>query len=59
MQLDQIILERGSSIGHQAVLLPKTKVGEQANIKPLSLIFVGEELPPNTKWMGSPAGNFS
>ena len=47
-------LGAGSTLGPASALLPDTVLGECASVGGRSVVLRGEELPPWTRWHGSP-----
>jgi non-ribosomal peptide synthetase-like protein len=55
MKVGRVEVGRGVTIGSFATVLYDTKVGDWAQLGPLSLVMKGEEIPANTAWAGAPA----
>ncbi|MEZ5843195.1 MAG: Pls/PosA family non-ribosomal peptide synthetase [Hyphomicrobiaceae bacterium] len=55
MKVGSIEIGRGVTIGSGATVLYDTKIGEFAQIRPMTLIMKGETIPPHTAWCGAPA----
>jgi non-ribosomal peptide synthetase-like protein len=47
-------LEKGATLGPTAVVLPDTHVGAATCVEGHSVVLRGEELPPATRWHGTP-----
>ncbi len=55
MKVGRIEIGEGVTIGSFATVLYDTKVGDFAQLNPLTLVMKGEQIPPNTTWGGAPA----
>lgn len=55
MKVGRIELGDGVTIGSFATVLYDTKVGDFAQLNPLTLVMKGEQIPANTVWGGAPA----
>lgn len=55
MKVGRIELGTGVTIGSFATVLYDSKIGDYAEIGPLSLIMKGENIPAHTRWTGAPA----
>lgn len=55
MKVGRIEIGKGVTIGTSAIILYDTKIGDYAQIKPLTVVMKGEFIPPNTAWAGAPA----
>ncbi|PPD15306.1 MAG: peptide synthetase [Methylobacterium sp.] len=55
MKVGRIEVGDGVTIGSFATVLYDTKVGDFAQLSPLTLVMKGEQIPPNTRWGGAPA----
>jgi acetyltransferase-like isoleucine patch superfamily enzyme len=47
-------LDPGATLGPTAVVLPDTHVGAATRVLGHSVVLRGEELPPGTRWHGTP-----
>jgi len=54
MQLDQVRLGRGGTLGPHSVILPAAGIGAGATVAPASLVMRGEQVPGGTRWAGNP-----
>lgn len=55
MKVGRIEVGDGVTIGSFATVLYDTKVGDFAQLNPLTLVMKGEQIPPHTRWGGAPA----
>lgn len=55
MKIGDVSIGRGVTIGPRAIILYSARVGDGASIGPLTLVLKGEDIPPGTRWIGSPA----
>ena len=55
MKVGRIWIGNDVTVGAGSTVLYDTKIGDGAIIGPLTLVMKGEELPPNSDWVGSPA----
>jgi non-ribosomal peptide synthetase-like protein len=55
MKVGRIEIGEGVTIGSFATVLYDTKVGDYAELQPLTLVMKGEQIPPHTNWAGAPA----
>ncbi len=55
MKVGRIELGRGVTVGTSTIILYDTKIGDFAQLKPLTVVMKGEFIPPNTAWAGAPA----
>jgi len=55
MKVGSIEIGRGVTIGSGSTVLYDTKIGEFAQIRPMTLIMKGETIPAHTAWCGAPA----
>jgi non-ribosomal peptide synthetase-like protein len=55
MKVGTIEIGTGATLGTGSTILYDTKIGDYAQVRPLTLIMKGEFLPPNTIWAGAPA----
>ena len=56
LSMDRVVLERGSTLGPNSVILPASTLGRHATVGPVSLVMRGEAVPPKTRWIGNPIG---
>ncbi|MFD1715048.1 Pls/PosA family non-ribosomal peptide synthetase [Amnibacterium flavum] len=56
MTTDTATLDPGSTLGPHGVILPASRVGENATVGPASLVMRGETVPVGTRWSGNPIG---
>ena len=54
MKIGPVFIGEGCSIGSRSIILYNTRIGNNTEIDPLSLVMKGESLPANTRWTGSP-----
>jgi non-ribosomal peptide synthetase-like protein len=54
MKIGPVKIGARSSIGALSIVLYDSEVGNDVEIKPLSLVMKGERLPDGTTWSGSP-----
>ncbi|MBM3608109.1 MAG: AMP-binding protein, partial [Alphaproteobacteria bacterium] len=55
MKVGRVHLGKGVTVGWGATVLYDTKVGDYAQIAPLTVVMKGENIPAQTAWAGSPA----
>jgi acetyltransferase-like isoleucine patch superfamily enzyme len=55
MKVGRIEIGRGATIGSGSTILYDSKIGDFAQIRPLTLVMKGESIPPHSIWAGSPA----
>ena len=55
MKIGAVNIGRGVTVGPRAVILYGARVGDGASLGPLTLVLKGEDIPPGTRWIGSPA----
>ena len=55
MKVGRIEIGRGATIGSGSTVLYDSKIGDFAQIRPLTLVMKGESIPPHSIWAGSPA----
>jgi non-ribosomal peptide synthetase-like protein len=55
MKVGRIEIGEGVTIGSFSTVLYDTKVGDFAQLHPLTLVMKGEQIPANTVWGGAPA----
>lgn len=55
MKVGEVRIGRGVTVGARAIILYSASVGDGASLGPLTLILKGEDIPPGTRWIGSPA----
>lgn len=56
MSMDEVIIERGGTLGPHSVILPAATIGSDATIGPASLVMRGETVPDRSRWSGNPIG---
>ena len=56
LAMDRVVLERGSTLGPNSVILPAASLGRHATVGPVSLVMRGESVPDKTRWIGNPIG---
>ncbi len=56
MSMDQVIIERGGTLGPHSVILPAAAIGSDATVGPASLVMRGETVPDRSRWSGNPIG---
>ncbi|WP_144712219.1 Pls/PosA family non-ribosomal peptide synthetase [Curtobacterium pusillum] len=54
MQLDEVRLDAGATLGPHSVVLPAAGIGPGATVGPASLVMRGEQVPGGTHWAGNP-----
>ena len=54
MQLDQVTLEAGATIGPHSIILPGGQIGRSATVGAASLVSRGESVPDGSAWTGNP-----
>ncbi|MFC0438137.1 Pls/PosA family non-ribosomal peptide synthetase [Kutzneria buriramensis] len=54
MQLDEVRVGAGATIGPHSVVLPGSRTGDGVTLGPASLVMRGEEIPAGTRWRGNP-----
>ena len=59
MKVGRIEIGDGVTMGSFATVLYDTKVGDFAQLQPLTLVMKGENIPANTNWAGAPAQRVS
>jgi non-ribosomal peptide synthetase-like protein len=55
MKVGRVNLGKGVTVGWGATVLYDTKVGDYAQIAPLTVVMKGENIPAHSAWAGSPA----
>ena len=55
MKVGQVDIGRGVTVGARSIILYSARVGDGASLGPLTLVLKGEDIPPGTRWTGSPA----
>jgi non-ribosomal peptide synthetase-like protein len=55
MKVGRIELGRGVSVGSNTTVLYDTKVGDYAQLAPLTIVMRGESIPGHSEWGGAPA----
>ncbi len=55
MKIGMVSIGRGVTIGPRGIVLYSARVGDGASLGPLTLVLKGEDIPPGTRWIGSPA----
>ena len=55
MKVGRVEVGRGVTVGWGATVLYDTKVGDFAQIAPLTVVMKGENIPEHTAWTGAPA----
>jgi non-ribosomal peptide synthetase-like protein len=55
MKVGRIEIGEGVTIGSFSTVLYDTKVGDFAQLQPLTLVMKGEQIPASTVWGGAPA----
>ncbi|WP_426624031.1 Pls/PosA family non-ribosomal peptide synthetase [Leifsonia sp. McL0607] len=56
MSMDEVIIERGGTLGPHSVILPAAAIGSDATVGPASLVMRGETVPDRSRWSGNPIG---
>ncbi|WP_307864614.1 Pls/PosA family non-ribosomal peptide synthetase [Allobranchiibius sp. CTAmp26] len=56
LSIDEVVLETGSTLGPNSVILPASRLGRHATVGPVSLVMRGESVPDKTRWIGNPIG---
>ncbi|WP_144765346.1 Pls/PosA family non-ribosomal peptide synthetase [Curtobacterium sp. 9128] len=54
MQLDEVRIDAGGTLGPHSVVLPAAGIGPGATVAPASLVMRGEQVPGGTRWAGNP-----
>jgi len=54
MQLDEVRVDAGGTLGPHSVVLPAAGIGPGATVAPASLVMRGEQVPGGTRWAGNP-----
>lgn len=55
MKIGDVHIGRGVTVGPRTIILYSARVGDGASLGPLTLVLKGEDIPPGTRWTGSPA----
>jgi non-ribosomal peptide synthetase-like protein len=55
MKVGRIEIGRGATIGTGSTILYDSKIGEFAQIRPLTMVMKGESIPAHSIWEGAPA----
>lgn len=55
MKVGRVEVGRGVTVGWAATVLYDSKVGDYAQIAPLTVVMKGEDIPPHSAWAGAPA----
>ena len=53
--MDRIELGTGVSVGSNTTVLYDTKIGDYAQLGPLTIVMRGESIPGHSEWGGAPA----
>jgi len=56
MQLDNVTIDGGGTLGPHSVILPAARIGADATVGPVSLVMRGEFVPESSQWAGNPIG---
>ena len=56
MQLDDVAIDGGATLGPHSVILPAAQIGADATVGPVSLVMRGEFVPESSRWAGNPIG---
>jgi non-ribosomal peptide synthetase-like protein len=54
MRMDEVRLGEGATLGPHGIVLPGATVGDRATVGPASLVMRGEDVPPDSRWLGNP-----
>jgi non-ribosomal peptide synthetase-like protein len=54
MQMDDVVLEQGATLGPHSVALPSARLGAGVTVGPASLVVRGDSVPKSTRWQGNP-----
>ncbi|UMY16363.1 amino acid adenylation domain-containing protein [Methylobacterium organophilum] len=55
MKVGRVEVGRGVSVGAFSTVLYDTRVGDYAQLRPLTIVMKGESLPSHSEWEGAPA----
>lgn len=55
MKVGRVAVGNGVTVGSGSTVLYDTKIGDFAQLGPLTLVMKGESIPPHTQWVGAPA----
>lgn len=55
MKIGAVHIGRGVTVGSRSIILYSARIGDGASLGPLTLVLKGEDIPPGTRWIGSPA----
>jgi non-ribosomal peptide synthetase-like protein len=55
MKVGRVHLGKGVCVGAGATVLYDTHIGDYAQLRPLTVVMKGENIPANTQWEGAPA----
>ncbi len=55
MKVGRVAVGKGVTVGWAATVLYDTKVGDYAQIAPLTVVMKGEDIPAHSAWAGAPA----
>ncbi len=55
MKIGDVHIGRGVTIGPRSIILYSARVGDGVSLGPLTLVLKGEDIPPGTRWTGSPS----
>jgi non-ribosomal peptide synthetase-like protein len=55
MKVGRVKVGKGVTVGAGSTVLYDTLVADYARLGPLTLVMKGEQIPPNSEWVGAPA----
>jgi len=58
MRMDTVVLEAGSTLGPNSIVLPGSTLGRQATVGACSLVMRSEAVPAGGSWTGNPIRNW-
>ena len=58
MRMDTVVLEAGSTLGPNSIVLPGSTLGQQSTVGACSLVMRAETVPAGGSWTGNPIRNW-
>ncbi|UOZ05882.1 Pls/PosA family non-ribosomal peptide synthetase [Amycolatopsis sp. WQ 127309] len=54
MSMSRVTLDEGATLGPHGIVLPGASIGARTTVGPGSLVTRGDEVPPDSRWLGNP-----
>ncbi|WP_410627492.1 Pls/PosA family non-ribosomal peptide synthetase [Amycolatopsis sp. cmx-8-4] len=54
MSMSRVTLDEGATLGPHGIVLPGASIGPRTTVGPGSLVTRGDEVPPDSRWLGNP-----